>query len=333
MHYWSVWHEGKPFSAYYDVTPRFCSEFGYQSFPSLRTIRTYAGEEDFNVTSPVMEHHQRHPRGNSAITEMFTRCFRVPEGFENFVYLSQVQQALAIKTAVEYWRSLRPTCMGTLYWQLNDNWPVCSWSSIEYNGSWKPLHYAARRFFAPLLLCAWIKNGQVEVTLVNDLQSDARAKVIVSVVEFDGRTLRSESVAARAAAGSARRLKSWPLAELAPKPDAAFLHLALEHGGETAYNELFLVEPKRSALARAAVTVEASAAKAEGAFIVRLSTDAPAFYVTLDAGEIPGEFSDNCFTMLPRTPRTVEFRASSRGASLEKLRRSLSVRNLRNTYG
>ena len=98
--------------------PRFCSEFGYQSFPSMGTIRSYATPEDFNVTSPVMEHHQRHPGGNSAITEMFTRYFRVPEGFESFVYLSQVQQALAIKTAVEYWRRLRPVCMGTLYWQL-----------------------------------------------------------------------------------------------------------------------------------------------------------------------------------------------------------------------
>ena len=331
MHYWSVWHEGRPFSAYYDVTPRFCSEFGYQSFPSLRTIRAYASTEDFNVTSPVMEHHQRHPRGNSAIIEMFTRYFRVPEGFESFVYLSQVQQAVAIKTAVEYWRSLRPTCMGTLYWQLNENWPVCSWSSIEYNGSWKLLHYAARRFFTPLLLCAWIKDGRVEVILVNDLPSDARAKVTVSVVEFGGRTLRRESVDARAAAGSARRLKSWALAELTASPETAFLHLALENGGETSYNELFLVEPKRSPLARAIVTAEASAAGAEGRFTVGLSADAPAFYVSLDAGEIPGEFSDNCFTLVPGAPRTVEFRAS-KGVSLEKLRRSLSVRHLRDTY-
>ena len=147
MHYWSVWHEGKPFSAYYEVTPRFCSEFGYQSFPSVRTIRTYAAERDFNVTSPVMEHHQRHPRGNSIITEMFTRYFRMPEGFENFVYLSQVQQALAIKTAVEYWRRCGRSAWARSTGSSNDNWPVCSWSSVEYDGTWKLLHYAARRFF------------------------------------------------------------------------------------------------------------------------------------------------------------------------------------------
>ncbi len=201
MHYWSVWHEGKPFSAYHEVTPRFCSEFGYQSFPSLRTIRSYAEEEDLNATSPVMEHHQRHPRGNSAITEMFTRYFRVPEGFECFVYLSQVQQAIAIKTAVEYWRSLRPACMGTLFWQLNDNWPVASWSSIEYNGAWKLLHYAARRFFDPLLLCAWQKDGKVELSLVNDLPRESRCKATLRVVNLEGKVVRTEPFDMRAQAG------------------------------------------------------------------------------------------------------------------------------------
>ena len=330
MHYWSVWHEGRPFSAYYDVTPRFCSEFGYQSFPSVRTIRSYATEEDFNVTSPVMEHHQRHPRGNSAITEMFTRYFRVPEGFESFVYLSQVQQAMAIKTAVEYWRSLRPLCMGTLYWQLNDNWPVCSWSSLEYDGSWKLLHYAARRFFSPLLLCAWIKDGGVQVMLVNDLPADARAKATVSVMGFDGSVLRTETVDARAPAGCARLLKSWPLAEISPRPETAFVHLALESSSGTFYNELFLTEPKRSALARVNVGLEVGPGK-EGSVSVRLTSDAPAFHVALDTGEVRGELSDNDFTLVPGTPRSVDFHAT-RPVALEKLRRIISVRHLRDTY-
>jgi beta-mannosidase len=269
-----VWHESKAFSAYYEVTPRFCSEFGYQSFPSVRTIRGYAKEEELNVTSPVMEHHQRSPRGNSAITEMFTRYFRVPEGFENFVYLSQVQQAMAITTAVEYWRALRPICMGTLFWQLNDNWPVCSWSSVEYDGTWKLLHYAARRFFAPVLLCAWLKEGKIEVSLVNDLPGEARCRATIAAVSFSGKVLKKESHDVRAAAGSARRVKSWALEEIAPSPDAAFLHLTLEHDGETSYGELFLTEPKRVSLESAEVTLETEGT--EGGFSVRLTTDAPA---------------------------------------------------------
>jgi beta-mannosidase len=329
MHYWSVWHEGKPFSAYFNVTPRFCSEFGYQSFPSVRTIRTYAKEEDFNVTSPIMEHHQRSPRGNSAITEMFTRYFRVPEGFENFVYLSQVQQALAIKTAVEYWRSLRPLCMGTLYWQLNDNWPVCSWSSVEYDGSWKLLHYAARRFFAPVLLYAWHKDGKVEAGVVNDLPSEARCRTTLRVVDFSGRVLRKEQRDVRVPAGSVRRLKTWAAQELVSSPEAAFLHLELNQDGKTSFNELFLTEPKKAPLGTTNVGVEA--AGTEGGFSVRLTADAPAFYAALDAGGIAGEFSDNCMTLMPGAPRTVRFSPREK-VTIDRFRRGLSVRHLRDTY-
>ena len=268
-------------------------------------------------------------RRNSAITEMFTRCFRVPEGFENFVYLSQVQQALAIKTAVEYWRTLRPVCMGTLYWQLNDNWPVCSWSSVEYNGDWKLLHYAARRFFAPVLLCAWLKQGQVEVRLVNDLPAEARCRATISVIDLSGKVLSKESIDVRAPAGSSRKLKAWALEDLGASPDAAFLHLALARDGETSYNELFLTEPKRMSLAAASVTTEVEGT--EGGFSVRLGSDAPSFYAALDAGGIPGEFSDNCMTLLPGTPRKVLFTPREK-VTVERFRKSLSVRHLRDTY-
>jgi len=276
-----------------------------------------------------VEHHQRHPRGNSAITEMFTRYFRVPEGFESFVYLSQVQQALAIKTAVEYWRGQRPACMGTLYWQLNDNWPVASWSSIEYDGTWKLLHYAARRFFAPVLLCAWMKDGHVELALVNDLPSEARGTATVTVRDLEGGTLRTESFEVRAPAASARRLASWAREDLAARPEASFLHISLEHGGETSGDALFLVEPKRLTLPRARVTAEVEDAP-EGCSL-SLSTDAPAFYVALEAGEIRGEFSDNCFTLLPGAPRVVGFRPWQ-PVTAEKLRGSLKVRHLRESY-
>ncbi|HET7838695.1 MAG TPA: glycoside hydrolase family 2 protein, partial [Rectinemataceae bacterium] len=113
MHFWSVWHEGKPFSDYLGVRPRFCSEFGFQSYPSYRQTLAFCPPDQLNVTSPAMEHHQRHPRGNGLILETMSRYFRMPKGFRETLYLSQVQQALAIRTAVEYWRSLRPRCMGS----------------------------------------------------------------------------------------------------------------------------------------------------------------------------------------------------------------------------
>ncbi len=335
MHYWSVWHEGKPFSAYFKVVPRFCSEFGYQSFPSMNTIRSYAAAEDFNVTSPVMEHHQRHPAGNSIITEMFTRYFRVPEGFESFVYLSQVQQALAIKTAVEYWRRLRPVCMGTLYWQLDDNWPVCSWSSLEYDGSWKLLHYAAKRFFAPVLLTAQANDEQVEVWVANDMREEAKGTATVSLIDFSGKTVSREDLPVRAPAGSARLLKKYRRTDLGASPDKAFLHLSITAGGETADNELFLIEPKRCAIARAKVA--ASVTETNNGLAVRLSTDAPAFYVSLSAAGIAGEFDDNCFTLLPGSPRVLRFTPSApggvgRSVTASQLGGALSVMHLRDTW-
>ncbi len=328
MHYWSVWHEGKPFSAYYDVSPRFCSEFGFQSFPSMATIRSYASEADWNVTSPVMEHHQRNQRGNSIIVEMFTRYFRMPEGFENFVYLSQVQQAVAISTAVEYWRRLRPLCMGTLYWQLNDTWPVCSWSSIEYDGTWKLLHYAARRFFAPVLLAAQAMGGGLEVWLTNDLLSEARCRAVVRLADFSGKVVRTEDLTARLPAGSSRLLKTFALKD-GERREELFASLILERDGEVSSNETFLTEPKRCTLADAHVTSDVE--EGEGGFTVRLSSDAPAFYTALAADGIPGEFSDNCFAVLPDRPRAVTFTPRAR-TGLAAFRRSLSVRHLRGTY-
>jgi beta-mannosidase len=276
-----------------------------------------------------MEHHQRHRGGNSIINEMFARYFRIPQGFENFVYLSQVQQALAIKTAVEYWRHLRPHCMGTLYWQLNDNWPVCSWSSVEYDGSWKLLHYAARRFFAPTLLAAELSGDRVEVWLTNDLLRDVRHEAKVTLLDFQGKVLMEEALAARAPAGSAKLLKSYALSELAPRPEEAFLYVTLSADGVTTGNELFFTEPKRCSLAKAVVKAEVRAA--ETGYSVRLSTSAPVFHVSLSAEGIPGKFDDNFFTLLPGVPRTVLF-TPGKPVQKENVTQAIAVRHLRDTY-
>lgn len=149
-HYWGVWHGGRDLSGYYMIKPRFCSEFGFQSFSSLSMVKTFAREEcgDFELLSPVMRRHQKNPSGNEKILNMMSKYFRKPRDFASTLYMSQVLQAMAIEVAVAYWRSLAPYCRGTIFWQLNDWWPVASWSSLEYDGRWKPLHYAAKRFFA-----------------------------------------------------------------------------------------------------------------------------------------------------------------------------------------
>jgi beta-mannosidase len=153
-HNWEVWHGNRPFKAYREHNSRFVSEFGFQSLPALETIRTYADESEWNMTSYIMEHHQRNEVGNTKIITYMTDHFRLPQDFKSLVYLTQLLQAEAVCSGVEYWRRNRQRTSGTLYWQLNDCWPVASWASLDYFGRWKALHYAARRFYAPLLLSA-----------------------------------------------------------------------------------------------------------------------------------------------------------------------------------
>ncbi len=151
-HIWDVWHGMKPFEFYYTCFHRFNSEFGFQSFPEPQMVRTYTQPEDENITSFIMEYHQRSPSGNSIIMHYLLDWFRLPTSFESTLWLSQILQGMSVKHAVEHWRRTMPRGMGTLYWQLNDCWPVASWSSLDYNGRWKALHHMARHFYAPLLV-------------------------------------------------------------------------------------------------------------------------------------------------------------------------------------
>ncbi len=331
MHYWAVWHSGKSFDAYYDVVPRFCSEFGYQSFPSLPAIRSYAEAKDFNVTSPVMEHHQRNGGGNSKIIEMFSRYFRMPNGFANFVYLSQVQQAVAIKMAVDYWRSLRPTCMGTLYWQLNDNWPVCSWASLEYGGGWKLLHYFARRFYAPLVAVAWQKAGTVEVRVVNDRLTAVAGEVVLRVMDFAGRTLNSIARPVAVEAAASLLVDRWTVAELTDTPEASFLQVELATAAGASANTHFFTPWKACDLAAPAIDCRATL-DADGRPSVRLASDRPAFFVALEAEGTPGVYDDNGFTLLPGQPRDIGF--SPKGEfDFARWQASLRVYHLQASYG
>lgn len=333
MHYWQVWHSGKPFEAYFDVVPRFCSEFGYQSFPEMKTIRQFADAGDFNVTSPVMEHHQRNPAGNSKIINMFAAYFRIPEGFENFVYLSQAQQALAIKTAVEYWRHLRPVCMGTIYWQLNDNWPVASWSSIDYFGRWKQLHYHAKRFFAPVIISSFQnKSGEVEIWVTNDTTAQAECAITLSVLDFAGSELKKLELKAKVKPGSAAKIAAYPAGKLIAAPDAGFMYLRLEAqaGGllHSHRNEHFFTQYKRCELAEAKVS--AKTRLNGGAMEITLSTDKPVFFLTLEMKDADGVFSDNSFTLIPGEPKTVVFTPVS--GQRKATAAMLEMKHLRQSY-
>ncbi len=329
MHYWSVWHEGAPFEAYYDVTPRFCSEFGYQSFPDIETVRSFADEDQLNLSSPTMLHHQKNKNGNSIILSSFTRYFRYPERFEDFLYLSQVQQAFAIRTAVEYWRSRRPVCMGILYWQLNDNWPVSSWSSIEYSGKWKLLHYAARDFFAPVHLAGYIKDrGRAEIHGINDTFENLSGELRIRILAFDGTLFDEKCVTRELHAECAEQLYLYEIPDDTAFRENHFLYYQFTYKGKTIDNYLFFTTPNMCNLQRARISMHADAA--DGGIDITLETDKPAFYVRPESS-IPGKFSDEGFFMIPSAAKKITFRPE-RGCTVEEFKDSFSIKDLRRTY-
>ncbi len=194
VHYWDVWHGGKPFSEYRKFFFRYASEFGFQSLPSLKTIERFTEPADRNMFSYVMEKHQRNDAANGKIMNYMAQTYRYPKDFDHLVYASQLLQAEAIKYGVEHWRRHRGRCMGAIYWQLNDCWPVASWASIDYYGRWKALHYASKRFFAPLLLSCQEEGTLSQNTNVNaepfPLKKSARLNVSNETMQEQKCTVR-----------------------------------------------------------------------------------------------------------------------------------------------
>ncbi len=198
-HYWDVWHGRKPFTAYRSQFPRFMSEFGFQALPPFETIKTFAEPKDWNMTSYIMEHHQRSGSGNGLMIGQMTDTFRMPRDFASLVYLSMILQAEGIRYGVEHWRRNMNRVSGTLIWQLNDCWQVASWASLDYFGRWKALHYAAKRFYEPLMLSVEDTNTVMAVHVTSDLMTATKAQVKWRLEELDGKVLEQGEQAVTAA--------------------------------------------------------------------------------------------------------------------------------------
>ena len=331
MHYWSVWGEGKPFSAFQTVRPRFCSEFGFQSYPSLETIRSFADENNLNVLAPQVEHHQKFYAGCTPILTMIGRYFRMPGSFADFIYISQLQQALAIRSAVEYWRSLRPRCMGTLYWQLNDTWPAVSWSSLEYSGKWKALHYHAKRFFAPVCISAYQScRGEIRIFSINDLASEEAYSASVSIMKFDGSSVETMTFDGIAMPGEAREIACLKAEELHLSGNEFFVLVKSRTArcGDSC-ETVFAVPFKECELAKCRADIDVK--QAENGFLIGLEAPRPIFFVVLDAEGIRGRFDCNSFPVMPGERKNVFFKTDAK-IGIERFRASLSVRHLAETY-
>lgn len=335
-HYWDVWHGLKPFSEFQNHYFRFCSEFGFQSFPCMKTIETFTLPKDRNIFSKVMEAHQKNGTANTKILHYISEQFLYPKDFESLLYVSQVLQGIAVKSGVEHWRRNRGRCMGALYWQLNDNAPVASWSSIDYFGRWKALQYMAGKFYAPLAASFERRADTFSLHISSELPAPCRLHIAVTMKTFAFAVLSENSFDITMEPLSSREVFGKDYSVLASgRADSCFLEYTLtDESGKIITDTALFVPDKYAALP---VPVLTAAVRESGAgFEVELHTDCFARFAALDFGDFDAVFSSNFFDITSDEPVYVKImHVRSPGnvpVTVDNLQKSLQIRTLTDTY-
>lgn len=333
-HLWDVWHGREPFEWYRGAYHRFCSEFGFQAFPHPATIESFTEESDRSITSWVMERHQRSPSGNQTIMSYMLEWFRLPVGFENTIWLSQILQSLGIKYAVEHWRRNMPRCMGATYWQLNDCWPVASWSSIDSLHRWKALHYEAKRFFAPDMISVIEDEATqtIELYINSDHLEEREAVIIVKAWNVStGILLDQQEFSTLTPSNGSRKVaiyKPQKDAITARRFDLVFEVEFLVEGVDVAENMITWVRPKHLNLQSPTIG-KTIGQDEDGLTYVELTTDQPALWTWIELENDPDvRWSDNFFHLFPDHPKRIYLRSST-DSDLEE---SVIVHSLWNTF-
>ncbi|MBN2149570.1 MAG: glycoside hydrolase family 2 protein [Anaerolineales bacterium] len=331
-HYWDVWHGRKPFTAYRKQYPRFMSEFGFQALPPLETIRTYAAEADWNMTSYVMDQHQKNASGNSLMVGQMLDTFQMPKDFESLVYLSLVLQAEGIRYGVEHWRRHTRRVSGTLYWQLNDCWPVASWSSVDYFGRWKALHYAARRFYAPLMLSIEDNPPRQSVFLSSDLWDNWQGSLRWSLETLAGKHLASGEKPAQVepfGVAAVESLDFSPYLDDDTRRDLVFVAELWQGESLLARQAAFFVPTKHLLLAEP--QIDASLTLNEGLLSIELTARSFARVVECSLSGADVVFSDNYFDLPANTAITITAPLPA-GWDLPRAAAAFKVRSVYDTY-
>lgn len=329
-HYWGVWWGKEPFEMYEKKVSRFMSEFGFQSFPDMKTIESFTKPEDRDLWSKVMRSHQKHPIGNETIEEYMLRDYRKPKNFESFVYVSQVLQAEGMMTGIAAHRRAMPYSMGTLYWQFNDCWPVVSWASVDYFGRWKAMHYSVRKAYANLFLTTHQDNNQLKVYLVSDLQQETKGTLKMSLLDFNGKVINEKAVDCSAEALISSLIFEESINEVlqGANPRNAVLQLEFVAGDKVLADDLhYFRKPKDLKLTKPTITSKVE--KADKGFKVTLKSNQLAKNIYLNTNGINGWWSDNYFDLLPDQEVVVYFETSDKGSDLAT---QLSIQSLIDSY-
>ena len=335
-HYWDVWHGQKPFTDYLNHYFRFCSEFGFQSFPSIKTIESFTEAEDRNIFSKVMERHQKNNSANGKILYYISENFKYPKDFESLLYVSQVLQGLAIKTGVEHFRRHRGRCMGSLYWQLNDNWPVASWSSVDYFGRYKALHYMAMTFYNHVAGSSVLNKTVVETHVQNETRFDVSCQVAMKLKTFDFQILWEEEKKVMIPALSPALVMEKEFQELIlGKEDQVFVEITFIHeDGRKQIETQQFVPYKYLQLPKA--TVMAAISETDTTYEIRLTADYFAPFTAVDLKHADGIFSDNfiALTSSEGTLLTLNKKDITRGqvSGIEELYQNLVITTLTDSF-
>ncbi|PWJ42191.1 beta-mannosidase [Sediminitomix flava] len=333
-HYWGVWWGKKEFESFKEYVPRFMSEFGFQSFPAMESIKAFSEAEDWDLNSDVMNQHQKSSIGNVTIKEYMQRDYEVPSDFQDFVYVGQLLQAEGMKLGLEVHRRRMPYCMGTLYWQLNDCWPAASWSSIDYYGKWKALHYAVREAFSTQLVSTDLEGDRLKVFLVNDEWQTKDAQLQITWNDFKGNILMKKISELKLAANSSEIVIDKHLTEVLGKSVSpterqnSYLKFALViDGKEVSKTFTFLTKPKNQQLPT--VKVATSIIEKDGELYVKLATDAFTTGVEISFdGQKEIHLSDNYFYLEANEEKLVKISRTS--LDKEDLSKIMKVKCLNN---
>lgn len=301
-HNWGTWYGRKPFESFDSEIPRFMSEYGFQAFPEMKTIRTFAEEKDFELESPVMNAHQKATIGNALIKQTMSLYYKVPAKFEDLVYVGLVLQGQGMRHGIEAHRRNRPYCMGSLFWQLNDSWPVVSWSSIDYYGNWKAMQYQSQRAFAPVLINAIKEGDDLCVYLISDeLQDRDDVRLTVELMDFDGKSHGKWTHSGKLSANTSMIFLKKRVDEFLSKQDAAtsFLRFTLKakNGAALADEVFYFAYPKDQKLPEA--RIETSVKRRGEAIEMTLKADKLARDIFIEVPVQGVRFSDNFFDLLP----------------------------------
>ena len=329
MHYWGVWHGQHPFSDFRKYKARFMSEYGFQSFPEMESVKEYTLPEDWDIESPVMASHQRSGIGNLRIKQYMEADYQVPEDFNQFLYVGQLLQAEAIKMAIESHRTDMPYCMGSLYWQLNDCWPVASWSGMDYYGRWKALHYFVKESFENTILTSFEENGKLTVHCISDIEKQEEATLKMQLMDFDGKVLWQDSLSLLTPSNSSLPVFEISTAECLKKgkPTAMLLASEIQIPGRKNFIDLhYFAPPKDLQLEKPEISVQVSEEK--GNFIIQVSSDKLVKNLFLSAVGFPGRFSNNFFDVLPGKAYTVSI---PKNGDLKDFEKKLKLMHLQQT--